>query len=146
MCVLKSSISSHIVILGSHLTRVLVSLVGYPGGAILPAYDALKQRFDGGGDLPAAILVNSISTFEGFATLWRNDRRLFAGVRVGCFDWDPFAACLPIDSFMLRQDVEGLIASCFRWFDAGEERAGERVMVAPRLMVDDLEARDSSAA
>lgn len=110
------------------------------------AYDALKQRFDGGGDLPAAILVNSISTFEGFATLWRNDRRLFAGVRVGCFDWDPFAACLPIDSFMLRQDVEGLIASCFRWFDAGEERAGERVMVAPRLMVDDLESRDSSAA
>ena len=110
------------------------------------AYDALKQRFDGGGDLPAAILVNSISTFEGFATLWRNDRRLFAGVRVGCFDWDPFAACLPIDSFMLRQDVEGLSASCFRWFDAGEERAGERVMVAPRLMVDDLEPRDSSAA
>lgn len=105
------------------------------------AHDALKQLVDCGDDLPAALLVNSISAFEGFATLWRNDPGLFEGVRVACFDWDPFAACLPIDSFMLRQNVEGLIASCFQWFDAGEERRGELVMVAPRLMVDDLAPR-----
>ncbi|RNF35889.1 LacI family DNA-binding transcriptional regulator [Paracoccus methylarcula] len=102
------------------------------------AYEALEHVVGSGEALPCALLVNSISAFEGFAAFWRINPSLFEGARIASFDWDPFAACLPIDAVMLRQDVEGLIARCFEWFDASEERAGEMVFVTPRLMVDDL--------
>lgn len=100
------------------------------------ARDALQRIIDAGNDLPAALLVNSITAFEGFATLWRDHPELFSGIRVACFDWDPFASCLPIETIMLRQDVEGLIGRCFDWFDAGQERAGELVLVPPRVVLD----------
>jgi LacI family fructose operon transcriptional repressor len=82
---------------------------------------------------PRAFLVNSITAFEGFATCWRDGRDAFGAVRVACFDWDPFASCLPIKTIMLRQNVEAMIARCFDWFDHGEDRRGEVVMVPPQM-------------
>ena len=55
--------------------------------------------------------------------------------RLACFDWDPFAACLPLDTIMLRQDMEKMIQTCFEWFDDGAERAGEVVIIPPRLVI-----------
>lgn len=107
------------------------------GYAPQAARDALDKLHNEAGALPDALLVNSITAFEGLATYWRDHPERFAGLRVACFDWDPFAACLPIDTIMLRQDVEGLIDRCFEWFDTGIDRAGEIVMVPPQLAIED---------
>lgn len=107
---------------------------GYAPRAAQAALETLHRE---AGTLPRALLVNSITAFEGFATYWRDHPDHFAGLRVACFDWDPFAACLPIDTIMLRQNVEGLIDRCFEWFDVGVDRAGEIVMVPPQLAIED---------
>lgn len=125
--------------LGREAAHARVTCCGY---SPLAAHEALRDMVRAGVPLPAALLVNSITAFEGFATLWREAPERFAGVRVACFDWDPFAFCLPIETTMLRQDVEGLIARCFEWFDAGEDRTGEMVMVAPQLATDRIAARE----
>lgn len=106
------------------------------------ARDALHSIITTGGHLPAALLVNSITAFEGFVTLWRDHPELFKSIRVACFDWDPFASCLPIETIMLRQDVEGLIHGCFDWFDTDQDRAGELIMVPPRLVFNTINAKN----
>lgn len=58
--------------------------------------------------------MNSITAFEGMvqftATL---PSEVWKSAIVGCFDWDPFAAYLPFDVTMLRQDVQTLISEAF---------------------------------
>jgi LacI family fructose operon transcriptional repressor len=62
--------------------------------------------------------MNSITALEGMvhfmATLspdaWKS-------TVVGCFDWDPFAANLPFDVTMLRQDVQKIISEAFALTD-----------------------------
>ncbi|MFV0493390.1 MAG: substrate-binding domain-containing protein [Pseudorhodobacter sp.] len=115
---------------GRDTRNIQITCCGY---SPLAAHDALQQMIRAGKPLPSALLVNSITAFEGFATFWRDHPEGFSGVRVACFDWDPFAFCLPIETIMLRQDVEGLIAHCFDWFDASQSRAGEITMVAPQF-------------
>ena len=88
-------------------------------------------------ETPGAILVNSITAFEGFTRFWHRHTDELPAVRVACFDWDPFAACLPFDTIMLRQDVEMLIARCFAWFDGTEDRDGQIEVVPARIVSDD---------
>ena len=107
------------------------------GYSPVAAHKALSDLFETPGNPPLAMLINSITAFEGFATFWRDRPDLASNVRVACFDWDPFAACLPVKTLMLRQDVENLIKVCFAWFDGEEERAGEISVVPPRLIIDD---------
>lgn len=107
------------------------------GYSPLSAKAALEQLFASGGQPPSALLVNSITAFEGFAMFWREHPEWAHRVRLACFDWDPFAACLPLDTIMLRQDVERMISTCFDWFDGDQERAGEIVVVPARLVVGD---------
>ncbi|WP_319519893.1 LacI family DNA-binding transcriptional regulator [uncultured Martelella sp.] len=106
------------------------------GYSPVAAREALSKLFDDTKSPPLALLINSITTFEGFATFWRDRPDLAGNIRVACFDWDPFAACLPVKSIMLRQDVENLIKVCFSWFDGEDERAGEVSVVPPRLIID----------
>lgn len=108
------------------------------GYSPVAAHQALSRLFNETGSPPLALLINSITAFEGFATFWRDRPDLAGNVRVACFDWDPFAACLPVKTIMLRQDVENLIKVCFSWFDGDNGRAGEVSVVPPRLIIDDL--------
>ena len=66
------------------------------------------------GRLPSGLFVNGVTALEGAlrftSTLPPANSR---SVVVGSFDWDPFAAHLPFDVTMVRQDVEGLIAEVF---------------------------------
>lgn len=107
---------------------------GYSPSAARAALEALFAR---GGAPPVAVLVNSITAFEGFAMFWHDHPELVRHVRLACFDWDPFAACLPLDTIMLRQDMEKMIQTCFEWFDDNAERAGEVVVIPPRLVIGD---------
>lgn len=103
------------------------------------AYDTLSRLGAERIKEPCAILVNSITAFEGFARFWHDHADTLRAARVACFDWDPFAACLPFDTIMLRQDVEMLISRCFAWFDGTEDRDGQIEIVPARIVIDDTE-------
>ena len=66
--------------------------------------------------------VNSTITLEGVVR-WMDGlapetrRRM----RYGCFDWDPFAALLPRNVGMIRQDVAGMLDVLFRMIDTPPE-------------------------
>lgn len=109
---------------------------GYSPQAACDAMAAILAR---GGVIPKALLVNSITAFEGFARFWQARASDLPDLRVACFDWDPFAACLPIETIMLRQDVETLIARCFAWFDGTALRDGEIEVVPAKVVVDDTQ-------
>lgn len=66
------------------------------------------------GQVARGLFVNSTITLEGVVR-WlygqsANDR---ATIRYGCFDWDPFAALLPANVGMARQDVATMLESTF---------------------------------
>ena len=42
-------------------------------------------------------------------------------MRYGCFDWDPFAALLPRNVGMIRQDVGAMLDILFRMIDTPPE-------------------------
>ncbi len=50
---------------------------------------------------------------------------------VACFDWDPFAAHLPYDVTMLRQDVEAMIEQAFAALGEDRQKARGLVTVEP---------------
>ncbi|MGK8207023.1 substrate-binding domain-containing protein [Burkholderia cenocepacia] len=123
------------------------------GYAPAAAREALARRYDALGRLPAGMLTNSITSFEGlvrFASELPWD--IWQRTAVGCFDWDPFAARLPFDVTMLRQDVQRLIAEAFALLDKGDAASGAPhpvVMVPTRFMRtldDDTRASDEEPA
>ncbi|WP_175873947.1 LacI family DNA-binding transcriptional regulator [Burkholderia sp. BCC0397] len=99
------------------------------------ARQALARRYAALGRLPAGMLMNSITAFEGlvcFASELTWD--IWQRTAVGCFDWDPFAARLPFDVTMLRQDVQKMIAEAFALLDAADATPHPTVMVPTRFM------------
>ena len=93
-----------------------------------------RQAFErlAGEGLPAGLFVNSITALEGLVGFLRPGGDVVEPV-VACFDWDPFAAMLSPPVLMMRQDVEGLVAACFRILDEERPDPGLRVIVPPRL-------------
>lgn len=88
-----------------------VDLCGYPPKA---SRDALKLHVERRGRLPSGLFLNSIAAFEGAAEYASSLPAAKQGALLACcFDWDPFAACLPFDVAMLRQDVEAMTRHAF---------------------------------
>jgi LacI family fructose operon transcriptional repressor len=89
-----------------------IDCCGYNAAA---AKRALTTRCEKLGRLPAGLLMNSITAFEGvvqFTSTLPPDA--WKSAVVGCFDWDPFAANLPFDVTMLRQDVQTILSEAFK--------------------------------
>jgi len=60
------------------------------------------------------IFVNSTITLEGVVRWMRGlPADLGATIRYGCFDWDPFAAMLPGNIGMIRQDADRMLEKTF---------------------------------
>ena len=93
----------------------MIDCCGYPPRN---AARSLADRYAQLGRLPSGLFVNGVTALEGAlrftATLPIGE---LGSVVVGSFDWDPFAAHLPFDITMVRQDVEGLIARGFALLD-----------------------------
>ncbi|MFV0360342.1 LacI family DNA-binding transcriptional regulator [Tropicimonas sp.] len=85
--------------------------------------------------LPGGLFINSITAMEGFSTFLARNPEAASRCVIACFDWDPFAACLPVPVVMMRQNVAALTAACFDYLDSTEGRKGEEVMIAPELAV-----------
>jgi LacI family transcriptional regulator, fructose operon transcriptional repressor len=91
---------------------------------------ALARRYENIGKLPAGLLMNSITAFEGlvqFASRLSPDA--LRSTAVGCFDWDPFAAHLPFEVTMMRQNVQGIIAEAFALADKHDMTSHPLVIV-----------------
>ncbi|RDK02674.1 LacI family DNA-binding transcriptional regulator [Paraburkholderia lacunae] len=98
-----------------------VECFGYDASS---ARQALARRYERAGRLPAGLLMNSITAFEGlvqFAS--RLPRDAWQSTVVGCFDWDPFGAHLPFEVTMMRQDVEKIISEAFALADTYDANA-----------------------
>lgn len=88
-----------------------IILCGYEQAAAEAQIKALYMKF---GRLPAGLLINSVTAFEGavqfFTTL---NRQEFEKSSIGCFDWDPLALLLPFPILMVRQDAKAMISKAF---------------------------------
>jgi len=93
-----------------------VDCCGYPPTL---AARSLAARYTKLGRLPSGLFVNGITALEGALrfTSTLGGHELHSTV-VGSFDWDPFAAHLPFDLTMVRQDVEGMITQAFTLLDS----------------------------
>jgi LacI family fructose operon transcriptional repressor len=84
---------------------------GYSAAA---ANRALTTRCQKLGRPPFGLLMNSITALEGLVQFMATlPHDAWKTVVVGCFDWDPFAAYLPFDVTLLRQDVDKIISEAF---------------------------------
>jgi LacI family transcriptional regulator, fructose operon transcriptional repressor len=93
----------------------MIDCCGYP-----PTHAArsLAARYAELGRLPSGLFVNGVTALEGALRFTSTLRaRELRSVVVGAFDWDPFAAHLPFDVTMVRQNVEAMIAEGFTLLD-----------------------------
>lgn len=111
------------------------------GYAPTSAAECLAARYGQLGRLPAGLFVNGVTALEGslrfMSTLPVTE---FESVFVGSFDWDPFAAHLPFDVTMIRQDVEAMIAEGFAQLD--RYRPGDHPLVLVPTRFGGLGERD----
>jgi LacI family transcriptional regulator, fructose operon transcriptional repressor len=91
---------------------------------------SLADRYAKLGRLPSGLFVNGVTALEGAL---RFTAKLPAtelkSVVVGAYDWDPFAAHLPFDVTMVRQNVEAMIAEGFNLIDHFEANPHGLVIV-----------------
>lgn len=114
----------------------LVLPCGYAAEKAEAALDSLAMRTGG---LPNSLFVNSTISLEGVVR-WIHASRHYNGrpVRLGCFDYDPFASLLKETVAMVRQDVDGLLTALFRLIDTGPRLAVEANGDAPIILVPPL--------
>ncbi len=125
---------------GSPLLPGQVIACGYAPRSAMREIAALCDRL---GSLPAGVLINSLTTFEGvlghLSSLPPEDLR--ASV-IGCYDYDPFAAYLQFPVHMVRQDAHGLIREAYRLIDQNPHdpvlKMVEPEQIAPRTFHDRL--------
>lgn len=100
------------------------------GHVILPGYSPDKAATALAGHRlapPCGIFVNSTITMEGVVR-WLSGNVRIEEVRLGCFDWDPFAALLPQNVGMAEQDVPAMLDRLFQMI-AGRSTDPVRVEV-----------------
>ncbi|MFD2237582.1 LacI family DNA-binding transcriptional regulator [Aureimonas populi] len=117
---------------GFALDESRVLRCGYSPATAEALIESWARQGDG---FPPGIFVNSITACEGFAAVLR--RRLELGQRtsLACFDWDPFAASLPVPIAMMRQDVDRLIGACFELIEREEPCEAAMITVEPTLEI-----------
>ncbi len=90
------------------------------GYAAHKAADALSRLVQSGHPLPLGMFVNSTISLEGVMRwIGRGEVSGLDQIKLGCFDWDPFAEMLGTDIVMIRQDVETMLTTLFSLIDSG---------------------------
>jgi LacI family fructose operon transcriptional repressor len=80
--------------------------------------DTLQLFSETNKNIPSGMFVNSTITLEGIMR-WSNKdgKHRLKGVKLGCFDWDPFAELLSEHILMVRQDVPEMLTRLFELID-----------------------------
>jgi LacI family transcriptional regulator, fructose operon transcriptional repressor len=105
---------------------------GYKPSAARTVMQDLAQ---GQAGFPSGLFINSITSLEGFSEFMRSNWKICRNTVLCCFDWDPFAASLPLPTIMMRQNVEGLIGQSFAIFDGAISGTPDPVVVQPTLEI-----------
>ena len=117
-----------------------IDCCGYPPSN---AARSLATKYAQLGRLPAGMFVNGVTALEGAlrftSTLSASELQ---AIVVGSFDWDPFAAHLPFDLTMVRQNVEVMIAEGFALLDS--KRSGQNTLVVVPTSFGKLGERDGT--
>ena len=95
-----------------------------PSQVVMPGYSPDKAAAAlMGHDFPArfGIFINSTITMEGVVR-WLSDNLDMDRVRLGCFDWDPFAALLPQNVGMVEQNVPNMLQQVFDAIAEGRDQ------------------------
>ena len=81
--------------------------------------------------------MNSITAFEGLVQFASSlSRDAWQSTVVGCFDWDPFAARLPFEVTMMRQDVQKIVSEAFALADKHDTTSHPLVIVPTGVRTD----------
>ena len=84
------------------------------------AHDELARLCDRLGHLPAGLLINSITAFEGaLRFLVRLSEAEVRTCTLGCYDYDPFGALLRFPLHMVRQRHRTLVRRAYQMLDDG---------------------------
>lgn len=103
-----------------HIDSDQIISCGYSPARAAREIEALCDRIGG---LPAGLLVNSLTAFEGVMSHFVHlPPEAFAGNVIGCYDYDPFAAYLRVPVHMVRQNSHALIGKAYELVDQGETR------------------------
>ena len=98
------------------------------------AKEALAERFERNGCMPGGLFINSITAFEGLVQFsLKVPRSTMHDVSTVCSDWDPFAAHLPFDVKMTRQNVEAIIAEGYSLVDTFVPGQNPLIVVPPEF-------------
>lgn len=113
---------------GAALDEAQILACGYEAEAVRRTLSSLRARLGG---LPAGLIVNSITGFEGALTvLGELDESELLGCALGCYDYDPFGVHLRFPVWMVRQRAGELMRIAFRTLDAGAAEP-QLTLVAP---------------
>jgi LacI family transcriptional regulator, fructose operon transcriptional repressor len=120
----NDALTAHGIVPAEHMFDVC----GYPPANAALSLAAKHAQL---GRLPSRLFVNGVTALEGALRFTSSlPAAELSGIAVGCFDWDPFAAHLPFDVTMVRQNVEAMIAEGFKLIESCE--IGENpVVVVP---------------
>ena len=91
---------------------------------------SLANRYAQLGRLPLGLFVNGVTALEGALRFTSKlSAAALQSVVVGAYDWDPFAAYLPFDVTMVRQNVEVMVAEGFTLIDNFEANQNALIVV-----------------
>ncbi|KQX43177.1 MULTISPECIES: substrate-binding domain-containing protein [Ensifer] len=120
--------------LGKHGVQIGEGAFRCEGYSPRIAEAALAERYAELGRLPAGLFVNGITGLEGAAAFLANlPRDSWNLTKIAAFDWDPFAAQMPYDVTMVRQDVDAMIAASFALIDDFPEVDVPKVLIPAKL-------------
>jgi LacI family transcriptional regulator, fructose operon transcriptional repressor len=126
---------------GLALGENAIDCCGYPPGN---AARSLAGRFAELGRLPSGMFLNGVTALEGALRFTSTlPAKELKKVAVGSFDWDPFAAHLPFDLTMVRQNVEVLISEGFALLD-GDNTVGPNPLVVVPTSFGKMGEREST--
>lgn len=94
---------------------------------------AVSEVLNAPSEKPDVMFVNSTISLEGVVASLQDGDHLHDNFVIGCFDWDPFAALLAADIFMVRQDVNAMMAALFGLIETQDEDRLTTIEVAPLL-------------
>jgi LacI family fructose operon transcriptional repressor len=121
----REAISANGIALGENA----IDCCGYPPEN---AARSLAGKFAELGRLPSGMFLNGVTALEGTLRFTSTlPAKELKKVAVGSFDWDPFAAHLPFDLTMVRQNVEVLISEGFALLDRDNTAGPHPLVVVP---------------
>ena len=95
-----------------------IHLTGYDAQSSQAAFE---RHFAQHGRIPAGLFINGPGNYEGFLRFAASVSIDPATITIGCFDFDPLASFSVFETWMIKQDADGMIIKAFELLDKPEK-------------------------